>query len=52
MAAMPDRFAGANLFNALEPFNGHGFADLIAPRAARRLIAPLFTASITRSRKS
>ena len=32
MAAMPDRLSGAILFKAPELFNGHGFADLIAPR--------------------
>ena len=53
MAAMSDRLPRAVPFNSLKPFERHRFADLVAARfAARRLISPLFTASITRSRKS
>jgi hypothetical protein len=32
MAAMPDRRSRAIPFNALKPFNGYGFADLVASR--------------------
>ncbi len=52
VAAVPDRLARAFPFNPLKPFDGYRFADRVAPGAARRLISPLFTASITRSRKS
>jgi hypothetical protein len=52
MAAVTDRLSRAIPFNALKPFDRTD--SLIAYRraAARRLISPLFTASITRSRKS
>jgi uncharacterized protein YceK len=43
---------GAILFNRLKPFDRYRFADLVGRAAARRLISPLYTASITRLRKS
>ena len=52
MATMSGRLSRAIPFNSLKPFDSHN--SLISQRrpAARRLISPLFTASITRSRKS
>ena len=53
MAAVSDRLSRAIPFNALKPFDRQQCWPISYRRAAaRRLISPLFTASITRSRKS
>ena len=42
MAAMSDRLSGAIPFNSLEPFDRHGFSDLVAARrCAAAHFAPL-----------
>jgi hypothetical protein len=47
MAAMSDRLSGAMAFKALQPLDGHGFADLVmTPRCPADQLA-LSTASIT-----
>ena len=52
MAAMSDRLARAMAFKALQPLDGHRFADLVMTgRRPAAQLAPS-TASITRSRKS
>ena len=52
MAAVSDRLSRAIPFNALKPFDRQDFADLVAARCCAAALSPLFTASITRSRKS
>ena len=52
MAAVSDRLSRAIPFNSLKPFDSHRFADLAAAPCCAVLISPIFTASITRSRKS
>src|SRR5580700_1819357 len=52
VAAVPDRLSRAMAFNAFEPLDRHRFADRVGRAAARRLISPLSTASITRLRRS
>jgi hypothetical protein len=42
MAAMSDRLSGAMAFKALQPLDGHGFADLVmTPRRPAGQLAPL-----------
>ena len=42
MAAMSDRLSGAMAFKALQPLDGHGFADLVMmPRRPAAQLAPL-----------
>ena len=42
MAAMSDRLLGAMAFKALQPLDGHGFADLVmTPRRPAGQLAPL-----------
>jgi hypothetical protein len=52
MAAVSGRLSGAIPLNSLKPFDRHGFADLVAARCCAAAHFALFTASITRSRKS
>jgi hypothetical protein len=41
MAAMSDRLLGAMAFKALQPLDGHGFADLVMTTRPAAHLAPL-----------